>query len=115
MSAKVYKIIDKGWTYSSIFYNRGASSIKKDQWALIPKELRADIEYHDDAEMPKMPEHKFPYHMIMAFKHHKDPDFYLLQYGYDERDWVFVGKEGIRTYTKQFAIRSMFRGKVAVG
>lgn len=115
MSAKVYKIIDKGWTYSTIFFKRDEEFIKKEQWALIPKELRADMGRYDTEERDKMPGHHFPYRRIMAFTHHKDPDFYLLQYGYDKKDWVFIGKDGLYTYSKQSTIASMFKGKVALG
>ena len=110
MSANVYKVIDDTWTYSSIFNDRGSGSIKKEQWKLIPKELRADIERYDDAGMDQRPRHTFPFHVILVFQHHRDPDYYLIQYGYDKKDWAFIGKHGLKKYTKQAAILNMFKG-----
>ena len=110
MSANVYKVIDDTWAYSSIFHDRGSGSIKKEQWKLIPKELRADIERYDDAGMDQRPRHTFPFHVILVFQHHRDPDYYLIQYGYDKKDWAFIGKHGLKKYTKQAAILNMFKG-----
>jgi len=114
MSAKVYKIIDSNWIYSSIFYDRGSGCITKDQWKLIPKDLRANIEYYDDAEMYKMPKYVFPYHKIMEFKHYRDPNYYLIQYAYDKKDWGFVSKNGLQEYTKQDTVKEILKGNLRV-
>jgi len=114
MSANVYKVIDSTWTYSSIFHDRGSRSITKDQWKLIPKELRANIEYYDGAELNKMPQRVFPFRAIMEFQHHRDPNYYLIQYGYDKKDWAFIGKRGLKKYTKQDAIKEMLKGSLHI-
>ena len=113
MSAKVYKIIEPGLVYTRIFFNLESKSsyIKKERWKLVPKELRTDIEHRTTG---KIPVHTFPFHAVVKFQHRRDPDFYLIQYGYDKKDWAFISKDGLQEYTKQDTIKKVFKGTLHI-